>query len=187
MRNVIRNPDGSENVWTAFSHSGKERNRVFMNQGGKSFVNVSGVSGADSVLDGRSFVTWDFNRDGKQDLALVNANDRLLQIFENQTKGDHGVVAFKLEGTESNRDAIGTRIELQTDRGTLMRVLSCGEGFAGQNSRTLVVGIGSATRILGATIYWRSGKETQVNDISSGDRITVREGEDQPEVGRIQN
>lgn len=187
VTNVIRNPDGSENVWTAFSHSGKERNQMFMNQGGGGFANVSGVSGTDSVLDGRSFVIWDFNRDGKSDLAVVNANGSLLQVFRNQSPEKHGVVGIRLEGTKSNRDAIGARIEVTTDRGTIMRVLSCGEGFAAQNSRTILFGLGKSNRIEKVIVTWPSGRKSEFDGVDSGDLAIVREGRDTVDIKRMQN
>lgn len=181
VRNVIRNPDGSENVWTAFSHSGNERNRLFLNQGGKGFTNVSGVSGADSSLDGRTFVTWDFNHDGRSDLAGVNANQELLKIFKNQTEGAGSFLAFRLTGNGSpsgggsNRDAIGARITVSTDQGSIMRVLSCGEGFAAVNSRTVIIGLGEAKEILSVMIHWPSGDSTTINSLSANKLVEVAE------------
>lgn len=181
VRNVIRNPDGSENVWTAFSHSGKERNRLFLNQRGRTFVNVSAISGADGILDGRSFVLTDFNRDGRTDFALVNSNGRLLQFFENQLTTSNGMVAFRLRGSAgrqeggSNRDAIGTRVVVQVAGKSIMRILSCGEGFANVNGRTLRVGIGAARQVEKAIVYWPSGMVTEVGEMSRGELVTIDE------------
>lgn len=180
VTNVIKNPDGSENVWTAFSHSGTERNRVLMNQGGKGFVNVSGVSGADSVLDGRSWVIWDHNRDGRSDIAVVNANERLLQIFENRADQENGFVAIRLtggmgsvggSGGYSNRDAIGARITVETEKGSIMRTLSGGEGFAAQNSKTILVGVGLAKGPCKVKIDWPSGRVTVAEGVLPGDLV----------------
>ena len=185
LKNTIQNEEGSENPWTAFSHSGNERNRVFLNQSGKSFANVSGISGADSILDGRSFVHWDFNRDGQPDLAVVNANGPLLQIFENQNHSKNQFIAFRLEGDSkhgknsgmSSRDAIGTKITLQVGEQTLMRRLSAGEGFASQNSRTLVIGVGQNDEIESARIDWPSGETTELKNLKAGHFIEVGESQ----------
>lgn len=194
MTNVIKNPDGSENVWTAFSHSGKERNRMFLNQGGKGFVNVSGVSGADSVLDGRSFVIWDFNRDGRSDIAMVNANQRLLQIFENQAAEEQGFVAIRLEGggregdpvgDYSNRDAVGARVTIDLGTHQIMRVLSCGEGFAAQNSRTILVGVGKFNSPFKVRVDWPSGRVTLAESVTQGDLVKVSEISSRVEISRL--
>lgn len=181
VKNVIRNPDGSENVWTAFSHSGKERNRLFLNQKGQGFINASSVSGADSILDGRSFVHWDFNRDGLPDLALVNANGNLLQVFENEITTGGNFVAVRLEGSAgreqggSNRDGIGARVMVEAGGMQILRVLSAGEGFANANGRTLLIGIGKAERVDQARVLWPSGKVTVLGEVSSGELIQIDE------------
>lgn len=184
MKNSIRNEGNEAKPWTSFSHSGKERNRVFLNLEGTRFSDVSSISGADSILDGRSFVYWDFNRDGLLDLAVVNANKPLLQIFENQTSEKNNYIAIRLEGgsraataTEeaSNRDAIGAVVTLQVGDRKIMRVLSAGEGFASQNSRTLIIGLGSNTAVESAIIDWPSGRTTEITNLEAGTLVSAAE------------
>ena len=191
LKNTIQNEQGSQNAWTAFSHSGNEKNRVFLNQGGERFSNVSGISGADSILDGRSFVHWDFNRDGRLDLAIVNANKPLLQIFKNQLPSPNHFIAFRLQGGSqegdeiknlSNRDAIGAVITLQLGEQKLMRVLSAGEGFASQNSRTLVIGLGQSKEITSATIDWPSGNTTEIENLKAALLYEVKESSKTPKT-----
>ena len=62
------------------SFSGYERNCLFLNRAGKQFTDVSLISGLDNIADGRTFVYWDYDRDGWQDIALVNANSPLLNF-----------------------------------------------------------------------------------------------------------
>ena len=190
MKNAVPNQEGAATPWTAFSHSGKERNRLFLNQSGTHFSNVSGMSGADSIFDGRSFVHWDFNRDGQPDLAVVNANGPLLQIFENQNRSENQFIAFRLEGDSKNgkssgnssRDAIGTKITLHAGKQTLMRVLSCGEGFASQNSRTILVGLGKHKKIKSVTIDWPSGASHVLKDLEANFLVKLKESEEAAET-----
>ncbi|MEM9079946.1 MAG: ASPIC/UnbV domain-containing protein [Verrucomicrobiota bacterium] len=186
LKNLIPTKEGSDNPYISFSHSGNEQNRMFLNHQGTRFSNVSGISGADSILDGRSFIHWDFNRDGKPDLAVVNANKKLLQIFANQTPHQNHFIAFRLQGASqkakpsknhSNRDAIGAAITLRLGDQSLLRVLSCGEGFASQNSRTILIGIGQNTKIDSAKILWPSGKTTEMSDLSHRTLIFANESD----------
>lgn len=150
---------------------------MFLNQRGNGFQNVSGVSGVDSVLDGRSFAMADFNRDGKSDLAVVNANGKLLQIFENRINSGNNFVSIKLKGgPASNRDAIGSRVVVEIGDKKIMRVLSCGEGFAAQNSRTIVIGLGDASHVDRAVIIWPSGKKTGIGRIDRFKVLNIEEG-----------
>ncbi len=67
------------------SLSGKERNHLFISDAGKSFSDISSVSGAHSISDGRSFAILDFDRDGWQDMILANVNSPVRQ-FAHQRK-----------------------------------------------------------------------------------------------------
>ena len=62
----------SEIFGDGFSFSGYERDLVKWNDGQGHFVDVSGVSGADSISDGRGTVYADFDNDGWEDLYSPN-------------------------------------------------------------------------------------------------------------------
>lgn len=49
-----------------------------------------------------------------------------------------------------------------------MRVLSCGEGFAAQNSRVIVVGIGRCLRVDRVLVEWPSGRMTDSGVLEAG-------------------
>ena len=90
------------------SQSGREPNRLFLSQHGGQFVDASGLSGLDARADGRAFAWLDFDRDGWLDVAVVNANEPLLQLFRNELQGapdagTRGMIAIALRG--ANRRA----------------------------------------------------------------------------------
>ncbi|MGB1889126.1 MAG: FG-GAP repeat domain-containing protein, partial [Akkermansiaceae bacterium] len=68
-------------VLRSHSFSGKESNSVFWNQGGEAFKDISGLTGLDSLADGRAFAFFDFDRDGRNDVILTNTNEPQLQLF----------------------------------------------------------------------------------------------------------
>ena len=186
VKNLIPSPPGSEHQWMAFSHSGHERNRMFLNDGGRGFHNISGVSGADSALDARSFVTWDFNRDGRVDIAVVNANEPLLQIYENRSESANNFISLELTGANrsagphqefSARDAIGARVVVDTGDSRILRVLSAGEGFASQNSKILTIGIGAADSVQSIEVTWPLGGKSTREIIPAGEHLRIVEGE----------
>ena len=72
-----------------------------MNFRGGRFSDLSTLSGLDSEADGRSFVWWDYDRDGWLDIALVNANRPLLNLFRNQIGEQPGA---------ANQQMIGIRL-----------------------------------------------------------------------------
>ena len=123
------------------SLSGHERNALFINDGGRSFTNVSGICGADDPADGRAVGLLDYDRDGYTDLAVVNANAPLFQLFRNEIAEVTGapersgrMLALRFRGANqtgsaapgrSPRDGYGARVEIDLPDATLVRV-GCG-------------------------------------------------------------
>ena len=51
----------------------------------------------------------------------------------------------------------------------------CGEGFASQNSRTLLIGIGEHEVAEQIRIRWPSGRSTELGEVAAGSLVTVFE------------
>lgn len=171
----------------AHSQSGHERNHLFLNDQNGRFNDHSIVSGTDSICDSRANIRWDFDRDGWQDIAVVNANYPHLQIFRNQMgdwfKDNHFVAVRLVGGNQastpssewSNQDACGARIRVvRPDQPELIRDISMGEGFAGQSSATRVIGIGDA-KSAAIKINWPSGKQSTIDSVSAGQLVVCYE------------
>lgn len=170
-------------------YSGSERNKLFLNLGGEEFADLSGISGADSIADSRSWVSIDYDRDGWNDIALVNANSPLLNLYRNQIglgpdSAGRGWIKLRLVGGArpggpssewSNRDAVGAAVEVRVGERRLRRVRQLGEGLAAQNSATLTVGIGAATAADSISVTWPSGRTTSSGRVESGTTLTLRE------------
>jgi thiol-disulfide isomerase/thioredoxin len=172
--------------WGKDSLSGKERNRLFLNQGGDQFSDISMLSGADHVGDGRSVVLWDYNRDGKTDIASVNTNAPKLVMFRNEATPaeKNNFIALRLVGGNrtsransgfSSRDGYGARVILNCGSRAFVEEHRCGEGYSAQNSNTLLIGIGRATTIDSATIRWPGGRMQKLPGLPVGKLITIHE------------
>lgn len=178
------------NLEDGVSFSGHERNHLFLNRAGRDFVDASGVSALDDPADARAFAWLDFDRDGWLDLAVVNANRPLLQIFHNELSGaidaPRDVLAFRFAGAhreatpargKSPRDGYGARVEVTLPDGRLVREHRAGEGFAAQNSATLLVGLGDVSRVPLVTVHWPSGLSQRIEDVPAGSLLRVDEAE----------
>ena len=178
---------GIERLESGASFSGHERNHVFLNQNGDNYVEISGVSGLDHPGDSRVFAILDYDRDGWQDVAVVNANAPLFQLYRNQMgeRGDPGgLVSVRFEGGNrsstannqwSNRDGYGARVLLEIQGRRLLREHRAGEGLAAQNSPTLRVGIGDAERATRLEVRWPSGRSHDTTAVPAGTLVTAYE------------
>ena len=168
------------------SLSGWERNHLFMNTKGK-FEDVSLISGMDSEADSRAHCSLDFNRDGYSDVAVVSGSRPQLQLFENHlgdiSKAEGNFLAVKLVGGNdtdqpseqwSCRDAVGTLVRVTAGDTKYVRELRFGEGFAGQNSATLLLGLGPE-KTADLEIRWLSGKTQMFSSVDAGKLATIHE------------
>ena len=160
-------------------------NRMFRNDGGKRFQDVTTSGGFGHLQKGHAVAFADFNNDGTQDIytvmggAYVGDTARSV-LFENPGHGNNWV-KFKLEGVQSNRAAIGARIKLvvQTPTGerAIYRTVSTGGSF-GSNPLRQEIGIGNGTNIVRAEVFWPVTGKTQVlNGLEINHAYHVKEGE----------
>ena len=174
------------------SLNGNERNRYFANRAGRSFSDISALSGLDNPADSRGFAILDYDRDGWQDIALVNANQPLFNLYHNEmgTTGlSGGVIAIRFVGGNRAaspskgfgcRDGYGARVVVDLGDEKLTREHRCGDGWSTQNSPTMMVGIGSHTNVDSLTVQWPSGKTTTTQGVPEGTLLTLYEN---PEDG----
>ncbi len=183
--------ESGRDIGSSNSLSGNERNHLFLNLEGRSFEDVSAISGLDHPADGRAAAALDYDRDGWLDFAVTNANSPLFQLFRNQVASvrgaearDHGMVALRFVGAnrsasraegKSNRDGFGAVFEIRVDGATLLREHRAGDGFAAQNSATELVGLGEAAGVDELRVRWPSGVVQTREQIPAFSLVTVYE------------
>jgi Flp pilus assembly protein TadD/peroxiredoxin len=154
-----------------------QRNVFLRNDGHGRFDDVSGSVGLDLDQDGRSFAVVDVDRDGDSDVVVMAARQApQLRVFRNDFAPRGTTLAIRLRGTASNRDAVGARVTVETDRIRRTKVVQAGSGFLSQHSKELLFGLGPSQRIVKVTIAWPSGRTQQVAGIEPNTRVLVVEG-----------
>jgi hypothetical protein len=86
-----------------FSFSGYERDLLALNLGGGEFLNISGVSGIDSISDGRGSVFADLDNDGDLDVLLTTAQGEAHYLYRNNVGSRSSYLRVTLEGTRLRR------------------------------------------------------------------------------------
>jgi tetratricopeptide (TPR) repeat protein len=158
------------------SWNGYERNVMFANNRDGTFAPVAGALGLDFLEDSRSFALADLDHDGRLEVILKNRNAPQLRILHNSAKTLGSSVAFRLRGTKSNRDAIGTAITVEAGDRRQTRYLQAGSGFLAQHGKDLFFGLGNADAPVRATVRWPSGLTQEFAGIPLGHRIEIEEG-----------
>ena len=159
------------------SIASRQRNVFLRNDGHGGYDEISGTVGLDLDQDGRSFAVLDADGDGDPDLVAMAARQApQLRVFRNDFETKSASIAVRLRGTKSNRDAIGARVTVETDRVQKTRILQCGSGFLSQHSKELVIGLGASERLVKLTVSWPSGDTQVFTDVPLNARVRIVEG-----------
>ena len=138
------------------SLSGYQHKRVWINDGAGRFVDVAQAVGATDTFDGRAVVMADLWNRGVLDVIVTNQRGPLL-IYKNTVSAANTWIDFELEGTKSNRSAIGAEIRVFWNGQVQAQTVSGGSGFCSQNQRRLHFGLGKGVQAEKAEIRWPSG------------------------------
>ena len=95
------------------------------------------------------------------DVVVANQKGPAL-LYRNTVAAGRHWIDFELEGTASNRSAIGARIEVTFGGRTQRQDVLAASGFSSQNQRRIHVGLGSAAAVDRVTIVWPSGRRQEI-------------------------
>jgi hypothetical protein len=151
------------------SLSGYQRKRVWMNDGLGRFTDVAQVVGVNDVYDGRAVALADLGNRGALDVIVANQRGPLL-VYRNTVQPGRHWIDFDLEGSASNRSAIGARVELRWNNKVQVQEVNGGSGFSAQNQRKLHFGLGAVAAVDQVVIRWPSGHK-QTIDHPETDRV----------------
>ena len=161
-----------------FSFSGYERDPLYLNLGGKKFTDISGVSGIDSMTDGRAGVFADFDNDGDLDVFSTTIQNQAHLLFRNNVGQDNNFLRIALEGDEQiGLDAFGAVVRVKTSAGTLTKIKSGGSGFISQHDSRLLFGLGKDARAEWIEVTWANGAvERFAADAARGATLLLKKG-----------
>jgi hypothetical protein len=138
------------------SLGGYQHHCLWLNRGGK-FDDIATAVGFKDTYDGRAVALVDLWNRGVLDVVEANQKGPLL-VYKNTVSKDNHWVQFELEGTRSNRSAIGAQVRLYWDGKVQVQEVSGGSGYASQNQRRTHFGLGKTDRIDRVVINWPSGQ-----------------------------
>jgi|GEM_PF-1877012 len=126
----------------------------------------------------------DYDNDGDPELAvaMMGVND---MIYENRVENRHWL-KVQLEGTSSNRQGVGARVvvvaEIDGQTVRQRQELQTQSGFGGQNSSTLIFGLGETTTADSLIVYWPGGIIQALTNVAVNQTLTVEETAPEPPV-----
>jgi Tfp pilus assembly protein PilF/peroxiredoxin len=161
----------SDGTW-----AGYQRNTFYANNHDGTFAEAAGAVGLDFRDDSRAFALADFDHDGRLEVFVKNRTGPQLRVLRNVARDIGGTIAFRLRGTKSNRDAVGTWITVECNGLRQMKLLQSGSGFCSQHSKEMFFGLGHSSEPVRATIRWPSGLIHTYEKLPANHRVEIVEG-----------
>jgi hypothetical protein len=151
---------------------------LFRNLGKGKYAEITKTAGAEFATPrvGRSAAYADVFNDGRLDV-LLSTNGGAPHLFRNVAAGkpNHSL-RFKLIGTKSNRDGIGTVVRATSSDGTQTQMLRSGSSYLAANELVLTFGLGQWSKADTVEILWPSGVVNKLENVNAGQTVTVTEG-----------
>ncbi len=156
----------------------KEPKVLELNQKDGTFCDASDQAGPDLRIPrvSRGVAAGDLFNDGNVDLVIEDLAGSPMILRNNGIAGRHWV-SFELQGTKSNRIAIGARLKIVSGGLTQTEEIHSGGSYLSQNDLRVHFGLNTAKKIDGLEIRWPSGKIETLKNLDVDRFYSVLEGQ----------
>ena len=150
---------------------------LFRNGGDGTFVEMGAEAGPDINARhcSRGLAFGDFDNDGDMDVLIMNVNEPPTLLRNDAPPGNRWI-KIRLEGTKSNRSAIGARVLTRYGGKVQVQEVLSQSGFLSANDPRLHFGLGAATTA-DIEIRWPLGTLEKYAGLAAGQLVTIREGQ----------
>jgi hypothetical protein len=153
-----------------------EPKALYRNTGAGMFTDVSARAGPGIALErsarGAAFGALD--NDGDVDVLVSNMNATPTLLL-NQGGNANSWLSLKLEGTRSNRSAIGARVRVVVGGLRQVAEVQSGGSWGSQSDLRLHFGLGRAQRVERIEVAWPSGATQTLEDVEANRVLRIRE------------
>ena len=158
----------------------KQRKVVYRNLRSGRFEDVTEQLGPPVTTPkaGRGAAFADFDNDGDLDVVVNNVHDTP-DLFRLDQSGERHWIAVTLVGTSSNRNAIGSRVQLVTADGVQRQEVRGGGSYYSQNDLRVHFGLGTSRTIERLEVRWPNGREESWTALAIDRFHTLKEGSGQ--------
>jgi len=151
--------------------------QLFRNVGEGRFREASGQAGfaKDFRVAARGGAYCDYDNDGDLDIAVSRIDGRPL-LLRNEGGNRRNWLQLKLVGEESNRDAVGAKVEVAAGGLTQYDHVRAGGSYLSAHDLRLHFGLGPAEEVERVVIRWPSGRRDTVEALEANQILAVTEG-----------
>ena len=154
----------------------EQNNTVFRNLGGMKFQALTEEAGltAQPPRRHRGSAVGDLNHDGRLDV-VATAISAPAEIWINDSPGGNHWLEFALEGTKSNRDGIGARIQIVAGGQAQYDHVAFARGYASSSAGPVHFGLGRNASADSVEVRWPSGILQELKNVAADRVVKVKE------------
>jgi hypothetical protein len=159
-----------------------DQTRFFYNLGSRTnpqYANLAGPLGVTDAGFGRGLLTLDYDRDGDQDMLIVNYASPPI-LYRNDGGNAKDWLEVRTVGASSNRDGVGAYLKVTPDLGApdvyYVAEITASSTYLAQSEMVAHFGLGDVAIIDQIDIAWPSGYTQSFTDVAPNQRITIAEG-----------
>jgi hypothetical protein len=143
------------------SYGGYEKNRLFLNQGGTSFLEAGHLFGVALEPDSRNVVSDDLDGDGRMDLIVTSFEpwprpEVTLRVYRNTVEEIGNWIGFRFR--EEGASPMGTQVAIHFENHRAVRQIVTGDSNRSQHANTIHFGLGTAARVDAVEVRWPNGE-----------------------------
>lgn len=156
-------------------HFNNDVSKLFRNTAG-GFQDVGVSAGIHDRRSGKGLLRFDYDRDGDEDLFVVNATAGPV-LYRNDGGNSANWLQVELQGRAPNTDAIGARVRVWPDASDapLVREQSASSNYLSQNELLLQFGLGADALVARVEVRWPDGTLSSWTDVAAGQRLTLQQ------------
>ncbi len=157
------------------------RNLVQRNVGGGKFENVSDRCGDGLApkLSSRGAAFDDLDNDGDIDVVVLNSRQRPT-IIRNDSPGNNHWLQVRLQGTDCNRNAVGSKVVVTAGTLTQVAEVHSGRGYQGHFGTRLHFGLADHDRVARVEVRWLGGESEVFENLEIDQLVTLTQGSGMP-------
>ena len=150
---------------------------LFRNMRDGTFVNITdqGGSGLTTIHSSRGCAFGDFDNDGDMDILVMNMNEPP-SLIRSDVKSEHHWLKVKLRGVESNRTAVGARVQVETGGRLQAQEVRSQTSYYSVNDLRLHFGLGESAKVDVLSIRWPNGNEEVLDSVDADQLVYIEEG-----------
>ncbi len=156
---------------SGWSYGGYEKNRLYLNQRGESFLEIGHLAGVAIEQDSRNVVAADLDGDGRVDLLVTTFEvwpqvKQTLQVYKNGLTDAGHWIGFRFREEGRDKSPVGTRVTIHYQGHSVARQIVTGDSHRSQHANTVHFGLGDAERVESVEIRWLNGPALTLSQLA---------------------